>query len=83
MAYHPELRTTYGRRRKHYSVDLAKDADDVGRTGRTLCGEQAQDEEETNRYVGTMWGGAGPVSVADLPECKRCARKLAAIRSGA
>jgi hypothetical protein len=75
----PEPCTTWSRRLRHYSVNLEPDRHapcHPGRTGRTLCGEGAYDEER-RQYELSKWSDRRVV-VADLPPCKKCARKAVA-----
>lgn len=75
----PEECTTWSRRLRHYSVDLASDNQSgrqpelPGRVGTTLCGEDAYDQER-RQYELSRWSDR-KVVVADLPVCKKCVRK--------
>lgn len=67
--------TTWSMKRAHQSTDLAPTQDlSVGRVGRTLCGEEAHDEQRMNKIL-DLYGIAKQVSVATLPPCKRCNAK--------
>lgn len=72
--------TTSSANRRHYSANLrAPDPKygSEGRWGQTLCGTGAIDEKEANRHQGTIWGRRFPVVVADLQECRLCAKSRA------
>lgn len=65
--------TTHTRTRRHYSTSLTPDREASswpGRSGWTLCGWKAIDEPRAARFYGQ------PVTIASLPECRVCARKL-------
>ena len=78
--------TTESGRRRHYSDNLRerdrKFGDEVGRWGQTLCGTNGIDEKEANRWHGTIWGRKKPVVLADLPECRLCAKSKARLERG-
>jgi hypothetical protein len=67
--------TTWAQRKRHYSTSLAPAQYGAGRQGRTLCQDDGQDEERANHH-NTQYSKR-LVAIADLPECKRCARILA------
>lgn len=55
------------------SINLRPDHLDVpGRTGNTLCGADARDEENANYWL-SRWSSRH-INVAALPPCKRCAK---------
>lgn len=76
----PEPCTTWSRRLKHFSVDLASDNRPgrqpilPGRVGRTLCNEEAFDQER-RQYELSRWSDR-TVNVDALPPCKKCAKKV-------
>lgn len=64
--------TTYGKRKRHYSANLATDAKGPGRSGPTLCGQDGDDQERVSHWLARSSNRR--VTIADLPECKKCAR---------
>jgi hypothetical protein len=71
----PESCTTHSRRRRHYSVDLFGVEWGPGRRGTTLCHENAADQDGVDDWE-TKWPRNPLTVIADLPECKHCARRL-------
>jgi hypothetical protein len=70
--------TTQAKRLKHYSNGLVPDRHAPrlkGRGGRTLCGNYGDDEERANAKL-ARWS-LRRITVADLPECKQCAKAKA------
>jgi len=70
--------TTESARKQHWSADLCPLAVALGgavkgRSGRTLCGQNAKDETNIN-YRRRQWHAA-PVDVASLPPCRPCAKR--------
>lgn len=75
MVSEPEPCTTWSRRLKHFSADLKPDLGRIaGRSGTTLCGAEAYDEENRNAWMASF-GSSKRVNVEALPPCKKCARK--------
>lgn len=76
----PEPCTTQANRKKHWSAALEHGQTRArllpGRTGQTLCGDTGMDEERAN-YELRRWSNR-QITVADLPECKHCAKAKAA-----
>lgn len=69
----------YGTRR-HYSLDLGPNTLGSGRKGHSLCTTednpvQVWDQDGVNSNAEQYRTKA--IVIADLPECKKCARKLA------
>ena len=78
----PELCTTWGRRKRHWSVNLKPTADRwkldrPGRSGSSLCGQNVMDEARRNYSLRCY--GHTTVVVADLPPCLSCERSLRAV----
>lgn len=77
-----EACTTTSAKRRHYSIDLAAEnngmwASLAGRKGHSKCSEYVLDQDGIDAYYG-LWDGSGAApKIADLPECRRCAAKLA------
>jgi hypothetical protein len=68
--------TTYSQRKRHYSSNLHHPATfAVGRIGETLCHQEAKDERRANDFNAEY--GQRLIVVAELVECKKCARILA------
>lgn len=61
--------TTLSRLKRHLSRDLSTPTFSAGGRGATLCGREAVDEREAARVSGRN------VSIALLPECRRCANQ--------
>lgn len=70
----PEPCTTWSRRLKHYSRNLTGSRFDKGRTGLTLCNADAMDQENVDHWLDSF-SSKRSVVIADLPECKKCARR--------
>lgn len=78
----PKPCTTAAKSKRHYAFMLVPDRHaprHPGRTGRTACGNSGMDEERAN-WERNRWGARRKqLVVADLPECKQCAKTLVAI----
>lgn len=67
--------TTYNRRKRHYSASLVRlnaGTRVKGRAGLTLCGQGGIDEERATQHALALRGKR--IRLADLPECRSCAR---------
>lgn len=74
-----EACTTAAKTKRHYTTDWStprRTDRTPGRTGKTMCGNYGMDETRAN-WERNRWGRP-TVVVADLPECKLCARAKAA-----
>lgn len=75
--------TTWSRKLQHYARSEALAPQRYGAKGRglegkTLCGESGMDQARVDGYDEEFWvTRKKPLVVAELPECKRCARILA------
>lgn len=72
-----EACTTAAKTKRHYTTDFAPDRHaprTPGRTGKTLCGNYGIDELRANWERDRLLRRPKPLVVADLPECKLCAR---------
>lgn len=72
----PEPCTTWSLRLRHLSTNLHPPRyAGNGRVGDTLCGANAYDEENRRAFLAECrTTRAKPFVLADLPECKKCAR---------
>lgn len=78
----PQPCTSWSLSKQHLSVDLAPDLRKPGNVGKTLCAPggipaDAYDDVAINAQLADWRKGKPPIVVADLPECKLCARKAA------
>ncbi|QKW15425.1 hypothetical protein [Verrucosispora sp. NA02020] len=86
MAEQPtEPAANYYVTRRHYSLNLAP-AVGAGRRGTALCRPGGQptdvyDQEWVTREDQRYRRGKPPRQIADLPECKACARALAKLNT--
>lgn len=81
----PEPCTSWSHNRRHLSVDLS-DEWAGGRVGTALCRPggvvvNVFDEASINRQLAPYRRNKPPVAVADLPECRTCARAAAKLES--
>lgn len=69
--------TGFNRRRKHWAREgtLKTAPRGAGRQGPTLCGDEGEDQERCDARD-RQWGAVRrkPLVIADLPECRLCAR---------
>lgn len=71
----PEPCTTFARRLRHYATRWFSDPNRPGRTAFTLCGADGWDEERANWHLRRWSSSPRLLVLADLPPCKKCARK--------
>lgn len=71
----PEPCTTWSYRLRHLSVDLAPRRIGRGRDGHPLCDDTDAYDQLAADAIVASWSGKRPKRIADLPACKKCAKK--------
>lgn len=73
--------TTQAKRLRHLSTSLTPArGEQAGRTGTTLCGADAMDEENANWWLARY--SRRRVRVATLPPCSKCTKAIPRVAEG-